>query len=113
MVLLPTPFMGQPPDRVAHAAARPNILFIVTDDQRDEGTMAVMPNTRQIFQQGGTTFSNAYDSHPAVLPGSGLALERAVLTQPRRAAPTATQQPSRSLRSDDSAPVPTSRTRGT
>ena len=68
MVLLPTPFVGQPPDRVAHAAARPNILFIVTDDQRDEGTMAVMPNTRQIFQQGGTTFSNAYDSTPLCCP---------------------------------------------
>jgi hypothetical protein len=35
----------------------PNILFIVTDDQRLEGTMVMMPKTVQWFGDHGTTFT--------------------------------------------------------
>jgi arylsulfatase A-like enzyme len=48
-------------------AARPNILIIVTDDQR-EG-LEVMPQTRQFFQQGGTTYPNGIAVTPMCCPG--------------------------------------------
>jgi arylsulfatase A-like enzyme len=41
------------------SAARPNILLIVTDDQR-AGTLGVMPETRKLFRRGGTTFPNTF-----------------------------------------------------
>jgi arylsulfatase A-like enzyme len=39
--------------------SRPNVLLIVTDDQR-AGTLGVMPETRRIFRRSGVTFSNAF-----------------------------------------------------
>lgn len=47
-------------------ASRPNILVIVTDDQR-EG-LGVMPNTRRIFGRGGTDFKQAFVSDPLCCP---------------------------------------------
>jgi arylsulfatase A-like enzyme len=44
----------------------PNILLIVTDDQR-EG-LQVMPNTRRIFEAGGTRFTNGFVSDPLCCP---------------------------------------------
>lgn len=41
------------------ATGQPNILLIVTDDQR-ANTLGVMPNTRAIFRRQGTAFSNTY-----------------------------------------------------
>lgn len=57
--------------RAKRVAARPNILIILTDDQRDQGTLAVMPNTRRIFQEGGVTYRNAFDSTPLCCPARG------------------------------------------
>jgi arylsulfatase A-like enzyme len=47
---------------------RPNVLIIVTDDQRASGTLAVMPHTRRWFQQGGVTFPHAFATTPLCCP---------------------------------------------
>ena len=47
-------------------ANRPNVLVIVTDDQR-EG-LEVMPETRQWFAQGGTYYPNAIATTPMCCP---------------------------------------------
>jgi arylsulfatase A-like enzyme len=47
----------------------PNILLIVTDDQRADGTLEVMPKTRYWFEQGGTKFANAFATTPLCCPG--------------------------------------------
>jgi arylsulfatase A-like enzyme len=52
----------------AVANGRPNILLIVTDDQRADGTMDVMPQTRQWFETGGTRFSQAFATTPLCCP---------------------------------------------
>jgi arylsulfatase A-like enzyme len=46
---------------------RPNVLLIVTDDQRD-GTLKVMPKTKQLFVREGTDFTNAYTTSPLCCP---------------------------------------------
>ena len=57
----------------AHAAQsqtveRPNILIVVTDDQRATGTLGVMPKTRRYFVRGGVRFSNAFAVTPLCCP---------------------------------------------
>ena len=52
----------------AAANGRPNILVIMTDDQRAEGTMEVMPKTRQWFEDGGVRFSQAFATTPLCCP---------------------------------------------
>lgn len=47
----------------------PNILLILTDDQRAEETLEVMPKTRSWFEQGGTRFSSAFSTTPLCCPG--------------------------------------------
>src|SRR2546426_7941061 len=49
-------------------ATPPNILLILTDDQRSEGTMTVMPQTQQWFQTGGTQFPNTFVTTPECCP---------------------------------------------
>jgi arylsulfatase A-like enzyme len=51
-----------------HDPGRPNILLIMTDDQRAEGTMAVLPQTRSWFETGGTRFSQAFATTPSCCP---------------------------------------------
>jgi len=51
-----------------HAPGRPNILLIMTDDQRAEGTMAVLPQTRAWFEAGGTKFTQAFATTPLCCP---------------------------------------------
>ena len=45
----------------------PNILLIVTDDQR-EGTLNVMPGTRRLFEDKGTFYNEAYATSPLCCP---------------------------------------------
>ena len=44
--------------RARPAPRRPNILLIVTDDQR--GGLSVMPRTRSLFIKRGVNFKNAF-----------------------------------------------------
>jgi arylsulfatase A-like enzyme len=53
------------------AATPPNVLIFVTDDQRADGTLDVMPRTRQWFEQGGTRFTNAFATTTLCCPGRG------------------------------------------
>jgi arylsulfatase A-like enzyme len=47
---------------------RPNVLIIVTDDQRERDQMVVMPNTLRLFGEEGTRFSHAFASTPQCCP---------------------------------------------
>jgi arylsulfatase A-like enzyme len=46
----------------------PNVLLIVSDDQRAAGTMRVMERTRRWFARGGTRFTNAFATTPLCCP---------------------------------------------
>jgi arylsulfatase A-like enzyme len=46
----------------------PNVLIILTDDQRLAGTMEVMPKTTEWLGEGGTAFPNAYVTTPVCCP---------------------------------------------
>ena len=59
-----------PPPPARAAANRPNILVIVTDDQRAD-TLSVMPATRQWLADQGATFTNAFASTPLCCPSRG------------------------------------------
>lgn len=57
------------PDAPGDAAERPNILIIMTDDQRASADgMSVMHETRRIFGDGGTKFTNAVATTPVCCP---------------------------------------------
>ncbi len=47
---------------------RPNILVIVTDDQRETDTLAVMRRTLEWFGAGGRRFTNAFATTPRCCP---------------------------------------------
>lgn len=51
----------------AHAVTRPNIVVIMTDDQTLE-SLRVMPNTRALVGDQGTTFTNAFATYPECCP---------------------------------------------
>lgn len=48
--------------------ASPNILLMVTDDQRSAGTLGVMDDTREWFGENGTHFPNAFATTPLCCP---------------------------------------------
>jgi arylsulfatase A-like enzyme len=50
------------------AKQRPNILIIVTDDQRDSQTMPLMPKTRDWFGADGKRFKNGLVTTPTCCP---------------------------------------------
>jgi arylsulfatase A-like enzyme len=58
----------------AVTATRPNVLVIVTDDQRYEGAggpegfLNIMPNVRTWMKQGGATFTNAFATTSLCMP---------------------------------------------
>jgi arylsulfatase A-like enzyme len=53
--------------RASAAQRRPNILLIVTDDQR-KGTMSALPVTRRWFKRGGVAYTNAWAPTPLCCP---------------------------------------------
>lgn len=55
-----------PPSR-GEVLPPPNVLLVVTDDQRPEG-MEAMPKTRAWFEATGTTFTNAFATTPLCCP---------------------------------------------
>jgi arylsulfatase A-like enzyme len=58
-----------PPGVAAQAGdERPNVLIVITDDQRSVGTMRVMPRTRRWFARGGTRYVNALATTPTCCP---------------------------------------------
>jgi len=66
-LLLPASRLPVPAPASAAAEARPNILVIMTDDQRlDE--MRVLPKTRALLGQRGTTFANSFVSNSLCCP---------------------------------------------
>src|SRR6185503_16482028 len=48
-------------------AARPNLVLVLTDDQTLE-SLRVMPQTRHLVGDAGTTFANAFVSYPLCCP---------------------------------------------
>jgi len=52
----------------AAAAERPNLLVIMTDDQRADGTMNMLPETRRKIGRRGTTFLEAHVTTPKCCP---------------------------------------------
>lgn len=61
------PAIGPPGPARAGGTPRPNVLIIVTDDQRTDTTM-VMPAVERWFEQLGTTYPNAYVGTPLCCP---------------------------------------------
>ena len=57
-------------DRVARAQtdSRPNILIILTDDQRTPGTLGVMPEVTGRFVNAGTEFTQGFATTPLCCP---------------------------------------------
>jgi arylsulfatase A-like enzyme len=60
---------GEPssPAPLAASPDRPNVLIVVSDDQRS-GTLDAMPKTRRLFSRRGTRYSNAYVTTPLCCP---------------------------------------------
>jgi arylsulfatase A-like enzyme len=56
-----TPASGQ-------TGGQPNVLIILTDDQRAMDTMEHMPQTQRWFGQGGTSFTEAFATTPLCCP---------------------------------------------
>jgi arylsulfatase A-like enzyme len=52
----------------AQTGNAPNVLIILTDDQRPTDTLEWMPKTMQWFGQGGTQYTNAYATNPVCCP---------------------------------------------
>ena len=61
---------------------QPNILVIVTDDQR-QGTMREMPNTRHFFFDEGRYFQRGFVTTPNCCPSRASIFSRPLRAQPR------------------------------
>lgn len=58
-----------PAQEAPELPSRPNVLVIVTDDQRATGTMRqAMPDTLSYFAEGGTRFTQAFATTPLCCP---------------------------------------------
>ena len=55
------------------AAKRPNIVFVLTDDL-DYASAQKMPQIGSLLREGGTSFENAFVSHPICCPSRATAL---------------------------------------
>jgi arylsulfatase A-like enzyme len=56
------------PQAAARADLRPNVLIILTDDQRARGTYQMLPKTMELFRSEGTWFSNSFATTPLCCP---------------------------------------------
>jgi arylsulfatase A-like enzyme len=63
LVLVPAAAAGAAP-----AESRPNLLVIMTDDQRADGTLTMMPETLRRIGRQGTTFVRAHTTTPKCCP---------------------------------------------
>src|SRR5204863_5235351 len=63
----PTGSPASPSPSSSARPAPPNVLIVLTDDQR-AGTLGVMPKTRRIFGAGGTTYLNGFVTTPLCCP---------------------------------------------
>ena len=60
--------LGRRPAPTAKAATGPpNIVVILTDDQRYDGVVS-MPNVRQLLVAHGVQFTHAFDNNPLCCP---------------------------------------------
>lgn len=50
------------------APGPPNILLVITDDQRASASMQALPVVRRLFGRGGRTFTNAFATTPLCCP---------------------------------------------
>lgn len=76
-------------------AEAPNVLIIVTDDQRAGGdTLSVMPETRRLLARGGTRYPNAFAATPLCCPS------RATILTGRYAHNTGVRNNAQALRLD-------------
>jgi N-acetylglucosamine-6-sulfatase len=53
---------------VEHAAAKPSVVVIMTDDQSDGDSVAFMPNVAELIRRHGLTFSNSFVNFPLCSP---------------------------------------------
>jgi arylsulfatase A-like enzyme len=60
--------LAAPAAAPAAPAEKPNILVIITDDQRADGTLDVMPQTRRRIGAQGITFTEAHVTTPKCCP---------------------------------------------
>jgi N-acetylglucosamine-6-sulfatase len=58
---------GGPAPTAKAATGPPNIVVILTDDQRYDG-VASMPNVRQLLVAHGVQFTHAFDNNPLCCP---------------------------------------------
>jgi arylsulfatase A-like enzyme len=72
LLLVATGLLGLPRGPIAAGGTepRPNVLIIVTDDQRSD-TLSVMPKTRKWFRAGGVEFPEAVVTTPLCCPSRG------------------------------------------
>ncbi len=56
------------PPALSRHSARPNVLIVLTDDQRAGETLRVMPRTRKLFKRNGRKFNQAYATTPLCCP---------------------------------------------
>src|SRR5215212_8132289 len=52
-------------------SAKPNIIFILTDDQ-PQSTLSYMPNVQRRIKGKGTTFTNAFNVYPLCCPSRAI-----------------------------------------
>lgn len=55
----------------AEADRAPNVLFVITDDQRREDALKSMPRTAEFFREGGKTYKKAFATTPLCCPSRG------------------------------------------
>lgn len=62
------PTTGTEGSSLASSRKGPNVLIIITDDQRARGTLSVMPSVRAWFGEAGVRFDEAFATTPTCCP---------------------------------------------